>query len=591
MILSNLEKALRFEESGAVAVPLKRYATQVKVESAQPRIGLALSGGGFRASIFHLGVIRRLEELGIMPHVEVISAVSGGSIIAAYYVCRMESELRTLPPAERLDPKIRVRKFEKIAEKFFEALDHNLRTRAFVYAPFFHPLQFVKSALFKTVRATATAELIQREYDVWFYHGDTLDGLPSVTSDPAPQPLRGVPGPRVLLNATSLLSGERVTFSRVPVSGMNEMSKVNKNVLSLAKVVGASAGVPGVFPPTMIAGDVLVDGGVADNQGIESIIDDAAGCDLLLVSDASGQMEEQDTISSGALTVVARVNSVLQFQGRNKLIDILYGWERLSRGSGGHNSFAFIHLYRDLKDDRGVTHRVSSEYITALGRIRTDLDQFSYVEREALMYHGYTLIDAQMRKHCAPELSVYLDANPAGTMRTPPLFRGNVQNQSEFRDQIRRELEAGSENLYLLRCAKKYPKVVVPILVAGGLAALTLLWLVLLWSDALVLNSVRGFVSTLIQNVIPRQVSSLLDAILLRFGQLGWNTTLTGLSGIAALLILVALALYLVSFPIYLLVRFIASTMDERAYKALAGKGPNTCWEDGSPPDQSGTAK
>ena len=45
-------------------------------------IGLALSGGGFRAAIFHLGIIRRLEELGIMKDVDVISAVSGGSIIA-----------------------------------------------------------------------------------------------------------------------------------------------------------------------------------------------------------------------------------------------------------------------------------------------------------------------------------------------------------------------------------------------------------------------------------------------------------------------------------------------------------------------------
>ena len=57
-------------------------------------IGLALSGGGFRASIFHLGVIRRLEELGMMQDVSVISTVSGGSIIGAYYVVEMERRLR-----------------------------------------------------------------------------------------------------------------------------------------------------------------------------------------------------------------------------------------------------------------------------------------------------------------------------------------------------------------------------------------------------------------------------------------------------------------------------------------------------------------
>jgi len=48
------------------------------------KIGLGLSGGGFRASIFHLGVILRLEELGIMPQMKVISSVSGGSIITAF---------------------------------------------------------------------------------------------------------------------------------------------------------------------------------------------------------------------------------------------------------------------------------------------------------------------------------------------------------------------------------------------------------------------------------------------------------------------------------------------------------------------------
>jgi predicted acylesterase/phospholipase RssA len=76
---------------------LFRNASEERTAGAKLRIGLALSGGGFRASIFHLGVIRRLEELGIMPEVSVISSVSGGSIIAAYYACRMEDKLRSLP--------------------------------------------------------------------------------------------------------------------------------------------------------------------------------------------------------------------------------------------------------------------------------------------------------------------------------------------------------------------------------------------------------------------------------------------------------------------------------------------------------------
>jgi NTE family protein len=53
--------------------------------SAAPAIGLALSGGGSRAIAFHLGCLRALHELGILPRVKVLSTVSGGSIIGALY--------------------------------------------------------------------------------------------------------------------------------------------------------------------------------------------------------------------------------------------------------------------------------------------------------------------------------------------------------------------------------------------------------------------------------------------------------------------------------------------------------------------------
>src|SRR3954471_15761726 len=48
------------------------------------RIGLALSGGGFRATMYHLGLVRFLRDAGILPNVTHITSVSGGSIIAAH---------------------------------------------------------------------------------------------------------------------------------------------------------------------------------------------------------------------------------------------------------------------------------------------------------------------------------------------------------------------------------------------------------------------------------------------------------------------------------------------------------------------------
>src|SRR5437870_2795881 len=51
------------------------------------RLGLALSGGGYRAAAFHLGLMDVLDEEGILEKVSVLSTVSGGSIIGAIYCC------------------------------------------------------------------------------------------------------------------------------------------------------------------------------------------------------------------------------------------------------------------------------------------------------------------------------------------------------------------------------------------------------------------------------------------------------------------------------------------------------------------------
>ena len=57
-------------------------------EGIQPGIGLAFSGGGFRATLFHLGSLWRLNELGYLPKLDRISSVSGGSITAGRLAVR-----------------------------------------------------------------------------------------------------------------------------------------------------------------------------------------------------------------------------------------------------------------------------------------------------------------------------------------------------------------------------------------------------------------------------------------------------------------------------------------------------------------------
>ncbi len=52
----------------------------VKATQRSPRASLALSGGGYRAMVFHCRALRRLHEVGALAKIDRISSVSGGSI-------------------------------------------------------------------------------------------------------------------------------------------------------------------------------------------------------------------------------------------------------------------------------------------------------------------------------------------------------------------------------------------------------------------------------------------------------------------------------------------------------------------------------
>lgn len=603
------------------------------------RIGLALSGGGFRAAIFHLGVIRRLEELGVMKYVDTISAVSGGSIVAAYYVIEMEKRLRgcaeDIDCAQRLDKK-RLEFFEEIVDCFLRAVDHNLRSRALIFMPFYHPLLAIKALSLRFSRA----DVMQGEYDRWFYRDATLDHLPSLTWRPE-RPAgaaRGRIGPRVILNATSLLTGQRRGFTREPVVGFRELHRVNRNVLRLSRVVGASSAFPGMFPPVTISGEKLVDGGVSDNQGIDGLIDSDVmpeaetdecgkrdGFDVLLVSDASGQLEEVHRIGKRVLTVALRTVSILQFQVRRKALRLLWSWQQShgerrkcdktprdkpacekpvcestacgapagSETSGdkpacdgppGDESkipreFAFVHLLLNLKG-RPNAPRVPTEYISALGGIRTDLDQFSFIERECLMYHGYTLIDAQIRKHCA-QLREWVcrgNGNRWPAQRKPPLFPEDpcsdpegdrCVGESRLRRRVRMVLTIGSQPVFLVRSASKHG----PKAVAGSL----------LLPSAFIVGAItegQALVSLINATVLPL-LHRLCGAV---FGGSAEDPT----SGSEAcgrvvetlgILAIALVTLYVLAFLTYWAMRPLVRRWDGQDYRALTGTSPPGCWK------------
>jgi NTE family protein len=79
-VISEDEK--KIAESGG-AEPVELIPTDVTGSAPSPGTALCLSGGGYRAMIFHLGTLWRLNECGYLPKLDRVSSASGGSITAA----------------------------------------------------------------------------------------------------------------------------------------------------------------------------------------------------------------------------------------------------------------------------------------------------------------------------------------------------------------------------------------------------------------------------------------------------------------------------------------------------------------------------
>ena len=88
------------------------------------KVGLALSGGGFRASLYHLGVLARLAELNVLRHVNVLSCVSGGSIVGACYWLALRNRMRQAEPLTHQDYIDLVR---DVIKRFLLGIEGNVR--------------------------------------------------------------------------------------------------------------------------------------------------------------------------------------------------------------------------------------------------------------------------------------------------------------------------------------------------------------------------------------------------------------------------------------------------------------------------------
>jgi len=143
--------------------------------SRKEKLGIALSGGGFRAALFHIGVLARLAELDLLCRLEVISTVSGGSIIGTYYYLKVK-ELLEGKRKDKLkpSPEAAIQIVQEIEIDFLKAVQKNVRVRTFL-----DPLKNAKMMREDYSNTERVAEL----YTQYFY-GPVWQSIDPTPDDP-----------------------------------------------------------------------------------------------------------------------------------------------------------------------------------------------------------------------------------------------------------------------------------------------------------------------------------------------------------------------------------------------------------------------
>ncbi len=360
-------------------------ATPNPFNSGKYKLGLALSGGGFRASLFHIGVLAQLAELDLLKSVSVLSTVSGGSIIGAAYYLKIK-ELLEGRREDGLQPNrdAYVEIVKELERDFLAGVQKNIRMLTFAdprknfkmlyedYSRSDHIAELYREHFYKPIwdQIKAKRQPQDRDQSDEIY----LRDIKIVPSGQEPDgfkvknynPTADHKVPVLVINATTLntchnwqftssWAGEapppgdpsfpRIDYNRVlermRFDGGKELEGATPSpkqieklrTLTLGDAVAASAAVPGIFHPfaihdlytNSIGEEIvvqLVDGGVFDNQGLTALFDE--DCTHIICSDASGQTEDSRSPSTRFYSVLLRSNDILMDRVREQEIEGLF---------------------------------------------------------------------------------------------------------------------------------------------------------------------------------------------------------------------------------------------------------------------------
>jgi NTE family protein len=375
----------------------KRGSAKYLPEGEREGIALCLSGGGYRAALFHLGALRRLNELGTLARLDAVSAVSGGSILAAFL-------------AERVRPWPRSGAIENfdalIAHPFRQFTTKNIRT-----------LWILERAVRPWDSTVAVRTLVRR------YCRDVSDLW-----------LRELPErPRFIFSATDMAFGVNWVFERQRMGDYQVgYHSPPPDDYPAGRAAAASACFPPLFEPLpigleparfaggapplagedrngLIRGLRLTDGGVYDNMGLEPVWKRYA---VVLVSDGGATFDFRP--DRGLLKAFRRLGRYTGIQGRQA--GALRKRWLISNFHLGELSGAYWGIGSDVTNYDAAFEGYPEQLVDELiSEVRTDLDYFSDGEAAVLQNHGYLLADAAMRCHGR----AWIDGTPAAEVPFP----------------------------------------------------------------------------------------------------------------------------------------------------------------------------
>ncbi|CDM61817.1 MULTISPECIES: patatin-like phospholipase family protein [Rhizobium] len=341
----------------------------VNVNGSQKKIGLALSGGGFRAAAFHLGVFTELNALKLLDKVDLISCVSGGSIAGAFLATNWGQ------------PDV------------LDKLKKYLTTKSIAISSFVGGL---------LSPFESRLEKLAETYDRDLFFGKTLSSLRN--------------GPRIYLNSTNLATGNMFFFvaghaladgeDTGETIGEHESGTVAASEFPISRAVAASSAFPPVFPPLRIDADIypnamteyvtLTDGGVYDNLGVNPLLRLKRNpLDYCIVSDGglpfavSSEPTESGTIVlRAALNILMEQVRGLQFARLQLSFDAQKGPRP---------------LWFSIDSAIGQERDGDAAFASA---IATDLKALSAPEMDVLIRHGRSLVRARLTQYAAELLAL-----------------------------------------------------------------------------------------------------------------------------------------------------------------------------------------